>query len=175
MLYVCFVAVGTAMTVPSNISRHAVLSSLVYVLVLGGAVGELVVLQDWDALLMLGWFAIVAFGADFIKFETLGKSLRDLNGIRDIRWAWIVAFAVGVCSYFGDGLYPRIQPSMGGGQPTKAVFQFADKSPIDGLARDELWLLDEEDTGYYVLRTPEERKAVFIPRSLVTAIYYAAN
>lgn len=175
VLYVCFVAVGTAMTIPSKISKHAVLSSLIHVLILAGAVAGLGALHNWDALLMLGWFAIVGFTADFIKSEILGKSLRDLKGIRDIRWAWIVVFAIGVCSYFGDGLYPRIQPTIGGGQPIKAIFQFAGKSPIDGSAEDELWLLDEEDTGYYVLRTPTERNAVFVPRSVVAAIYYDAR
>jgi hypothetical protein len=172
VLLVCFSAVGAAMTIPSKASKHPAVSTLIHASILVGAVAAIVTLKDWNVLLMLGWFATVGIAADFIRSEALGKNLRDLQAIRDIRWAWIVVFVVGVCSYFGGELYPRIQPTLGGGQPSKAVFQFAGRSPIDGLVKDQLWLLDEEDTGYYVLQRAEDHKAAFIPRSLVSAIYF---
>jgi hypothetical protein len=173
LFYICWAAVvATVFTLTKQISRRPVLGSVIYVVVLTGAMAGVVLLKEWDTLAMLGWFGAVGTTADFVRKEIRGK---DIRGMLDINWAWVLVYLIGVCSYFGAVLYPKIQATLGGGQPTKAVFQFAGQSPIDGLAKDELWLFDEADTGYYVLRTPEEHKAVFVPRSLVSAIYFESG
>jgi len=45
-------------------------------------------------------------------------------------------------------------------------------SPIDNSPRNEVWLVDEVEGGYYVLRIQNDRKTVFMPKSLVSAIFF---
>jgi len=38
-----------------------------------------------------------------------------------------------------------------------------------------VWLLDEGESGFYVLQAPEDKKGIFLPRSSVAAIYFDAT
>lgn len=136
----------------------------------GVGVAGLLFLPEKRMGLLIAWFILIGWSAHFIE-----KQFQEAKHWGYVGWHWVLVYVIGAVAFFGLWLYPRVEPSLGGGKPTKAVFQFLSVSPIDGSKKDDLWLLDESDTGYYVLRTPDEEKAVFIPRSLVSAIYFGVE
>jgi hypothetical protein len=103
------------------------------------------------------------------------KDFREADHPRNVTWHWRLIEVMLALGIFGVYLYPKIPPRLGGGQPTRVTFQFANMSPIDGATKNDLWLLDEVDTGFYVLRAPDERKGVFLPRASISAIYFDAD
>jgi hypothetical protein len=60
-----------------------------------------------------------------------------------------------------------------GGAPIPVTFQFADKQPPVGTdSKMKAWIIDETDAGFYFLQSKDSKKAIFIPRNAVTAVYY---
>jgi hypothetical protein len=171
-LYLGFIAAGVAvlMICDSQSPRHPLACASLCLALTALGVAGLILVKDQTAARMIGWFFLVAFAAHYIE-----KDFREAQHPRNITWHWILIYAVMALAYFGTQLYPMIPPHLGGGEPTHAIFQFANASPVDGSSKDEVWLLDEVDAGYYVLRTPGEHKAIFLPRSLVSAIYFDAG
>lgn len=174
--WICFWGYGLASAAVSAsfdlklLTKHPFACATVSTLVLSIGVSGLIWFGEQDFELMLFWFVITIAVA-----YSLRKEFRESNHWSQVNWHWLLLYVVGAIGFFAIFLYPQVEPALGGGKPTRAVFQFASPSPIDGQTKDNLWLLDEEDTGYYVLRTPEEHKAVFVPRSLVSAIYFGTD
>jgi hypothetical protein len=139
------------------------------ILIAAGAAG-IIVFREWKFGMIVVWFLLVGNAAVYIE-----RDFREANHLRNVTWHWVLLYALSTFIFFSRELYPRIAPSLGGGQPVTAVFQFSSPSPIDGKSTNQLWLLDEVDTGYYVLRDPNEHKAIFVSRGLVTAIYFDAD
>jgi len=77
-----------------------------------------------------------------------------------------------VVSLFAVYIYPKVKPAIGGGAPVVIGMQFTDKSPLDGSSKSKFWLIDENDKGFYIVRSKEDKKAVFVRRELISAIYY---
>ena len=46
------------------------------------------------------------------------------------------------------------------------------KSPIDNAERMRAFLIDETDNGFYLVRTVQDKEAIFLPRSQVAAVYF---
>jgi hypothetical protein len=69
-------------------------------------------------------------------------------------------------------IYPRVVPKLGGGAPVSVTFQFVGKSPIDNAERMRAFLIDETDNGFYLVRTVQDKEAIFLPRSQVAAVYF---
>ena len=129
------------------------------------------------------WFQLRA-GVDhiflwFLTFAVMADATRSnfklVNTFRDVNWLMLTTDLAVIPILFGLVLYERIPPRFGGGKPVAVVFQFSATSPIDGAAKDKFWLLDEGDSGFYVLRAPEDKKGIFLPRGSVAAIYYDAG
>ena len=116
------------------------------------------------------WFLFFAFLADTTK-----TGLKQVTTLRDVNWITVVADLAIVPVVFGWMLFVRIPPRFGGGRPVPVVFQFAGISPVDGAVKDKFWLVDEGDSGFYVLQAPDDKKGIFLPRSSVAAIYYDAG
>ena len=76
-------------------------------------------------------------------------------------------------TFFALLLYPALPSAYLGGVPVPITFQFAEKSmPVANAAQLKGWLLDETDDGFYFIQDKNSKKAVFIPRTDVTAVYY---
>jgi hypothetical protein len=115
----------------------------------------------------------------FLSFAVLAETTKTnftvVNTIRDVNWLMLTVDLVAVPILFGTVLFEKIPPRFGGGQPVSVLFQFSGTSPIDGAVKDKFWLVDEGDSGFYVLQAPEDKKGIFLPRSSVAAIYYDAD
>jgi hypothetical protein len=115
----------------------------------------------------------------FLSFAVLAEATKSnfklAATLRDVNWLILTTDLAIVPILFGLTLFEKIPPRLGGGKPVPVVFQFSGASPIDGAVKDKFWLLDEGDSGFYVLQAPEDKKGIFLPRSSVAAIYYNAD
>jgi hypothetical protein len=166
--YVVFIGIGV--TVFMLFAKHPVASALLSLVLTAAGIAGLIFLKQDQIGILLAWFFFVGYAA-----HTIESDIRRAQHARNVNWHWVLLSLVLPIGFFSLWLYPKITPSLGGGQPSQVVFQFAGQSPIDGLTKNQLWMLDEVDAGYYVLRDPNEHKAVFIPRGLVSAIYFEAD
>jgi hypothetical protein len=116
------------------------------------------------------WFLCLAGMAEATK-----SNFKLVTTIRDVNWLVLTVDLTVVPILFGTVLFEKIPSRFGGGKPVAVVFQFAGASPIDGAAKDKLWLADEGDSGFYVLQAPDDKKGIFLPRAAVAAIYYDAG
>jgi hypothetical protein len=164
-------AVAVAAIPPGTTSRYPVSFSTVcwiMVVIFGAAEARF----EWragtdDVFLWFLFFAVVA--------ETTKSTLKHVSTIRDINWTILAANMAFIPVAFGSMLYEKIPPRFGGGQPVPVVFQFSGTSPIDGAVKNKFWLVDEGDSGFYVLQALEDKKGIFLPRASVAAIYYDAG
>jgi hypothetical protein len=79
------------------------------------------------------------------------------------------AFLLVVLSTF---IYSRVKPWFGGGLPISIEIQTTGPTPLGTSFSGETLLIDETDQGFYVLRDPSTRAAVFIPRHAVNGVLY---
>ncbi len=124
--------------------------------------------HDKTLALLVTWFLICGY-----MTYTAQDALRNPNAISVRGWVQGAMIGLGIVSFFALLLYPALPSAYLGGVPVAITFQFADKSmPIANSPQLKGWLLDETDDGFYFIQDKNAKKAVFIPRSDVTAVYY---
>ena len=129
--------------------------------------GSLVLLKKWQTIYLLIWFLIVGFFAQRVELV-----IREPQRLKSVNWFSTLMSALGLFATFGALFYPNIRPAFGGGQPVKVTIQFTNSSPIDGANKFAGWLVDEGDSGYYIVRARKDHNAIFLPRALVSAVYF---
>jgi len=87
-------------------------------------------------------------------------------------WPMVVSFAISALVLFGSSYYPHIKSSWGGGAPVPITIFFTKDSTIMPNQSVSALLVDESDTGLYVVGK-NDKKATFIPRSAVGLVYYS--
>lgn len=130
-------------------------------------VAGLVVMKMWTELYLVAWFVISGRMSAYIVQEI--RVLVEGRGVNLHKW---FLGTLGVIVLFAVGVYPKVVPVIGGGSPVAIGLQFTDKSPLDGSLKPRVWLIDETDKGFYVLRSKEDKKGIFLRRELVSAVYY---
>jgi hypothetical protein len=98
-------------------------------------------------------------------------SMKQLEGHRP---EFLFVTLMAAATFFARAIYPRIRPEYGGGDPSPAVIQFNNVPPFDMPDRSSVWLLEESEDGYYVLRSKGSTKAVFLPKKIIRGIYFGA-
>lgn len=168
--YVCFAAFAGAsiialrMALPRKVRTAALLCILTYAL---GTAG-LVLTKDWPRLYLTLWFLMSAQ-----MINVVVDHFNEPKKFREVELHKWILNIVALVGLFAWQIYPQIRPSLGGGAPTAVEMQFEQKSPIDGSQRSRVWLLDENDNGFYVVMSPSDVKAIFIPRRSISAVYFA--
>ncbi|MHB8526674.1 MAG: hypothetical protein ACYDD2_11025 [Candidatus Acidiferrales bacterium] len=156
-------------TVLTAIERPSVRDSVIWALMGLSVIGFLAALvlgKHWNYLWVLGWFVLVGR----LTYQ-VDSPIREPRRLVWVNWHWVLINTIMLFGIFAIVLYPKIPPAFGGGRPTQVVLQFANVSPIDNSNKTDAWLVDETDDGYYVIRKPQDRKAIFIPKPLVSAVY----
>lgn len=87
-------------------------------------------------------------------------------------WPQMVAQSLMPIYVFGAFLYPHIKSEWGGGQPVDITARFTRDSSLYGSQKVRMQLIDEGDTGFYVL-VQNQKHILFIPRSDIAAISYS--
>jgi hypothetical protein len=76
---------------------------------------------------------------------------------------------------FAAYVYPRIRPVIGGGAPVPIIIYCTDVPPFANSTEVKAKLLDETDSGFYLLLSPDDKQAIFLPRSAVRAIKFVSQ
>jgi hypothetical protein len=153
--------------VPKQFHRRPGTCSLVTFLAIVSACATFLRIHDLAFLFLLFWFSWIALMAMFVD-----PPVRGLKKFRDLNWLFCVGFSISTVTFFALLLYPLVKPAFGGGAPIPITLQFVDKSPWENSLRSSCSLIDETETGFYIIRTKNENKAVFLPRNSVSAIYF---
>ena len=74
--------------------------------------------------------------------------------------------------FFATFVYPHIKAEWGGGQAVDVIVRFTKDSPISASQTIKLQLVDDTDTGIYVLQQTKKH-VLFIPRTDVALISYS--
>jgi len=167
--YVSFCAIGAVVFVvlEGAFAKKPIRCALLALLTAALGLTGLVLLQSWTVLILVVWFLLCGRMLVYVirQVRDAGKGFGvDLH-------KWVVG-AFALVGFFALSIYPKISPAIGGGFPVAVEMQFADKSPFGNSSRAGVWLIDENDKGFYVLQSGREKKAVFIRRDLISAIYY---
>jgi hypothetical protein len=123
--------------------------------------------RDTTFTVLIGWFLFCSY-----IFYQIRGALKEDRKLQKVNWVQAVTLAMGTAAFFGVQVYPRIPSGFGGGYPTQATLQFADKSPFDGAAKSRVWFIDETELGFYVIKSKDAKKAIFLPRNAVSVIYF---
>jgi hypothetical protein len=76
--------------------------------------------------------------------------------------------------FFATLVYPHVKAEWGGGQPVSVIVRFVKDSPLSPSQSLKLQLVDDTETGLYVL--PEgKRHVLFIPHTDVAAISFSSD
>jgi hypothetical protein len=147
--------------------REPLKCKVLALLTLAVAAAGLYYLHNGPFALRFGWF----FGVGIMAAKGLEK-IRTVASIHDVMWHQWFLHALAMLSVFAIGLYPTIPTGFGGGAPQHARLFLATPSPIDSATKMDVWLVDESDAGFYVVRSQSDKDAVFLPRSSVSAVMY---
>jgi len=124
--------------------------------------------SDRTLALLVVWFLICGYLTNAVQ-----NALRNPSDISVLGWIQGVIGGLGIVGFFALLLYPALPSAYFGGVPVPITFQFSEKSvPILNSTQLKGWLLDETDDGFYFIQDTNAKKAVFIPRSNVIAVYY---
>jgi hypothetical protein len=125
-------------------------------------------------------FTLYLFGERNITNLTLFLFLAGLSALqlkRGIRYGldfrnWFLA--VLLIALFTFEIFGYIRPELGGGAPSPVTLYLS--MPVAWLDSNvaSVLLVDETDQGFYVLTAPTG-KAFFLPRSLVTSVYFGTK
>jgi len=115
---------------------------------------------------LLLWFAFCAFIA-----HSLSEVITNPIKLREANWHWALFWSISLLTLFATKIYPCVKPSLGGGAPIPVTFQFTDNFSLPNSAT-KLWLIDENEGGFYVISAPDAKSAVFIPRGFIKTISF---
>ena len=88
------------------------------------------------------------------------------------RWPQTISLGLTGLLAFASFYYPHIQSSWGGGAPIPVTIYFTKDSTVMPSQSVGALLIDESDTGLYVVGKNDKR-ATFIPRNSVGLVYYS--
>ncbi len=100
------------------------------------------------------------------------EEMREKPGYYAQVWAIPAIVAV---SAFGGVVYPSISSRFGGGSPSPVTVCFGQVSQASSTRAVKAGMVDEADRGFYVLIPESSKEATFIPRALVTAVYFGRD
>lgn len=167
------IPVVVGVSVGSGILRNKVYGTLLTVLAFAAIailIIELLHGKEFVFATLIGWFALVGW-----LTHEMHTPIREPVKLVEVRWDIAVVNVVSLFTLFGGWIYPKIGVQFGGGRPSRVALQFVGVSPVDNSSKMEVWLVDETDDGYYFVRAPEDRKAIFVPRSFVSAVYFQGD
>jgi hypothetical protein len=87
-------------------------------------------------------------------------------------WYGTIAVSLILITQFSSHVYPHIKSSWGGGQTLPITLYLNGASPVFQNQHWQVQLIDEAENGFYVL-DKHEKKAVFVPRSAVSLVYFS--
>jgi hypothetical protein len=132
-----------------------------------------------NVIVLYGFHGVVGFGRLVYWFFVVGlyaawldDRLRDSKKRERLYVELLLVYVLIVVTYYARFMYQGMNPSIGGGRlPMVTVYLMQKVSPFDQL-QENVYLVDEIESGLYFVRNPAERQAIFVPRSSVASLQY---
>lgn len=142
--------------------------AMLEIFVMLSALIGLTLLKKWVFLELVGWFFLIAFYSAELSTVKSGRLI-------DVQWHRFGLGTIGVIGLFAGAFYPRMPVGIGGAQLIKVHFDVNAESPIARSLNSEGWLVDEVDSGFYVVPSQADHHAVFIPRQTISAMQFSGD
>lgn len=113
------------------------------------------------------WFFVVGLYATW-----LDDRLRESKRRERLYVELLLIFVLILVTYYARFMYRNLNPSIGGGRPLVVTVYLTQKVPPFDQLQENVYLVDENDSGFYFVRNPAEQQAVFVPRSSVASLQY---
>jgi len=94
---------------------------------------------------------------------------------REHQWERAALFFLLLSSFFAFNIYGKVKPYFGGGDANVVVLHFSAKVPEFSGDTAHVLLLEETESGYFVLQQETNGHAFFIRRDLVSEIEFINN
>lgn len=119
-----------------------------------------------------GWFFLVGFATPDVLLRKLMREPQTLKYLQWETWAFLALFAL---SSYSILIYGSVKPEYGGGSTRPITLFLSQRIPVMASLSSQVHLIDENENGYYVLPTPESKRAIFVPRRVVAAIRFGSE
>jgi len=102
--------------------------------------------------------------------------LREPGRWRSIEWERGVGYFLVLVVFFAVSIYGHVSFRFGGGAPVPVKLHLTADAP-KFFAGDPAtaFLLEETDSDFYLLRSPQDRSSLFLPRTIVKALEFNVN
>jgi hypothetical protein len=120
--------------------------------------------------LLLVWFLVCGMTAQRVLEVKKDPSHFFTQALHNILLNLLLPLLV-----FAASIYPRIKPVIGGGAPVPIIIYCTDVPPFAAANEIKVKLLEETDLGFYLLLSPDDKQAVFLPRSAARAIKFISQ
>jgi len=169
--FACFIVSGAVYACSAALSRkHKVVSLGLVLVTLPIYVFGAWKTHDRGFQLLVLWFLVCGITAQGVVNAKKDPS----NFVRQSLHNIILNLLVPLM-FFAAYIYPRTKPIIGGGAPVPIVIYCADAPPFANSNEVKAKLLDETDLGFYLLLSPDDKQAVFLPRNAVRAIKFVSQ
>jgi len=153
------------------------IGAIVFVIsALVSTIREMLVTHNFDQNAIVLWFFGVGIGTLLALFPPerfwYTAEVQTIRDFTNLSWTNTLFTILGSLIVFSLFYYPRIKPSLGGGSPINAVLYFTKDSAIKPNQSVSAQLVDESDAGFYIVGQGES-KAIFVPRSSVSLVYFS--
>lgn len=146
----------------------AVVSCAYVLFAIGLRIQGYLIMNDFESGDLALWF----FGVFAMTVLALKMHPGGYSGDRIRVLGTDLSLLISVLFVFGHDYYPHIKPSWGGGSPVAVTVYFAKDSPLKPNQSVSAELVDESNDGYYIVGQGDT-KAVFVPRSAVSLLYFS--
>jgi hypothetical protein len=98
------------------------------------------------------------------------------GSLRKIKWELYPPLVIFLFLFFSIAIYGDVKFQFGGGAPIPLSLYLTPEAPqLFTSTPAKVWLVEQTDAGWYVVRSVNDRKSIFIPRALVRAIEFEAD
>jgi hypothetical protein len=164
--------ISMAVVAAAAVSRKATTSRLLAIVSL--ITFTPVVVYSWPAsgTLSLDGLTLILFGYG-LGYMVIARDFRRTLPTSPQRfWLFCSSTVIAAITVFATIIYPHIQAAWGGGAPISVVLYMSKDSRLMPNGQLGAKLVDESESGYYVLSSGRQ-DAIFVPRTAVSTVVYS--
>jgi len=150
------------------IKGHPRKCALVVMLFMMGAGWGAIVTRGETFFLRSVWFYVCALAA-----KGLQKLTSDYGKWRGFEWERYIGIFVSLVLFFSTFVYGHAKFQFGGGAAIPIRLYLTSGANIESLTdQAQAFLVEETDTGFYILKSAKDKTSYFLPRALIRALEF---
>jgi hypothetical protein len=150
-----------------GLTAHLCVSSIGAVALVSAFVAE----HEFAFLSKAAWFFICCSATIWIS-----DGGYSFNKVLSYEWERNIGLFLAFITLFAVNIYGSGKPEVGGGHPIHIRVYLAMDAPKDlGKSPIAMWLVQQTDHGYYLVRNPSDHNAIYLDRALVKSAIFELN